>query len=97
MEQKENKKKRVNMWHWNQPEQGMSIEDCEQLVDEFRRILLFLLYKFSYALPLFGVYTHHISPALSKINTSFKNAIAFSRPSVGDISASSCSMLITPS
>lgn len=26
MEQKENKKKRVNMWHWNQPEQGMSIE-----------------------------------------------------------------------
>ena len=32
MEQKENKKKRVNMWHWNQPEQGMSIEDCEQLV-----------------------------------------------------------------
>lgn len=36
MEQKENKKKRVNMWHWNQPEQGMSIEDCEQLVDEFR-------------------------------------------------------------
>lgn len=36
MKQKENKKKQVNMWHWNQPEQGMSIEDCEQLVDEFR-------------------------------------------------------------
>ena len=26
MEQKENKKKRVNMWHWNQPENGLNPE-----------------------------------------------------------------------
>lgn len=42
-------------------------------------------------------YAHHISPAFSKIRTSFKKAIAFSRPSLGDISPSSCSMEITPS
>lgn len=42
-------------------------------------------------------YAHHISPAFSKMRTSFKKVIAFSRPSLGDISPSSCSMEITPS
>ena len=44
-----------------------------------------------------SLYAHHISPLLSKIITSFSMAIAFSRPSVGVIRLSSCSMEIIPS
>ncbi len=31
--QKEQKKK-VMSWHWNQPEGGMSIEECERIAEE---------------------------------------------------------------
>lgn len=42
-------------------------------------------------------YAHHISPAFSKMIACFNSAIAFSRPSLGDMRPSSCSMLIAPS
>lgn len=36
METMKKEKKRVKMWHWNQPENGLSIEDCEQIAEESR-------------------------------------------------------------
>ena len=49
--------------------------------------------------PLFVLkpYCHHISAGFSKMMASFKNATAFSSPSLGDIRGSSCSMEMTPS
>ena len=45
--------------------------------------------------PLACPYAQYASPAGSVITTSFRNAIAFFRPSVPDIRLSSCSMLST--
>ncbi|HJA87980.1 MAG TPA: hypothetical protein H9778_04680 [Candidatus Parabacteroides intestinavium] len=36
MESIKKEKKRENMWHWNQPENGLSIEDCERIAEESR-------------------------------------------------------------
>lgn len=36
METVKKEKKSVKMWHWHQPENGLSIEDCERIAEESR-------------------------------------------------------------
>ncbi len=36
MEKKE-EKQQPRLWYWSQPQEGMSIEDCEQYVEESRQ------------------------------------------------------------
>lgn len=39
MEQKDEKleQQQPRLWYWSQPQEGMSIEDCEQYVEENRQ------------------------------------------------------------
>ncbi len=36
MESIKKEKKGEKMWHWSQPENGLSIEDCERIAEESR-------------------------------------------------------------
>lgn len=35
METKKKEKEQPKLWYWCQPEEGLSIEDCEEMVKEF--------------------------------------------------------------